>query len=137
VETAPASLEQEERNSVRVASRIARVARITRSVASSVRAPTVRCTLPFLEQRYPRFEGSDLLGLYIIIYALLPQPIRVGVPSNGPLFGLSGFEWSDDKVVELGHDVNRKKFDPDLDLLGTLGTKGGCIGDRREDLENK
>jgi len=82
--------------------------------------PVVRCGV-LLEQRYPRFEGSNLLSLHILVHTLSLQPTRAGALSGARSFGLSGFEWSDDKVVELGQDVGRKKVDLEFDLLSALG----------------
>jgi len=88
-------------------------------------------SVPFLEQRYPRLEGSNLLSLYTAV-SLSLHPTRAGAPSSAPSFGLSGFEWPNDK---LGQGVGRK-FDLQFDLLGAPGTRKVSVSNRREDLEN-
>jgi len=89
---------------------------------------------PFLEQHHPCFEGSNLLGLYIIVYAPSLQPTRAGAPSSVCSVGLSGFEWPNHKVVKLGQGVGRKMVDLEFDL-GALGTGRVYISHRCEDLE--
>ena len=64
-----------------------------------------------LKQGHPRFEGSDLLGFHVLVHALSLQPARASTfPSTRP-FGLSGFERSDDEIVQLRQDVSRKEVD--------------------------
>jgi len=58
---------------------------------------------------------------------LLENPTRSGAFSGMRLFGLSGFEWSDDKVVAFGQDICRQKVDLKLDLLGVLGIRRADI----------
>ena len=87
----------------------------------------VRCPGVLLKQRYPRFEGPNLLSLHILVHALSLQPTGTGALSSTRSFGLSGFEWTDDKVVKLGQDVCRQEINLELDLLGTLGMKRAHI----------
>jgi hypothetical protein len=115
--------------SLRVAAGVARVARITRSITSTVRSSsavtsvTVACcggTL--LEQRNPRFESFDLLSLHVFVHALSFQPARPSAFTSPWSFWLSGFERSNDKVVKLYQHIGRKKVDLELDLFGALQT---------------
>ena len=73
-----------------------------------------------LEQRYPRFKGSNLLSFDILVHALSLQPTRARTFSSTCSFGLSGFEWSDNEVVKLGQDICWKKVDLQFNLLGAL-----------------
>jgi len=73
-----------------------------------------------LEQRYPRFKGSNLLGFNIFVHALSLQPARARTFSSTRSFGLGSFEWSDDEVVEFGQDIRWQKVDLEFNLLGAL-----------------
>ena len=73
-----------------------------------------------LEQRYPRFKGSNLLGLNILVHALSLQTARARTFSSARSFGLGSFEWSDDEVVEFGQDIRWQKVDLEFNLLGAL-----------------
>ena len=109
----------------------------TRAPTPWLAPPLFAARAPFLEQRHPCFEGSNLLGHYIIVYAPSLQPTRAGAPSSARSFGLSGFEWLNDGVVKFGQDVGRKRVDLEFDLLGALGTGRVYISNWREDLEIK
>ena len=54
-----------------------------------------------LEQRHPRFEGSDL-SLHVLVHAISLQPARASTFSGTRPFGLSSLERSYDGIVELG-----------------------------------
>ena len=73
-----------------------------------------------LEQRYPCFKCSDLLGFDVFVHALSLQPARTRTFSSTRPFGLGSFEWSDDEVVKLGQDVRWKQVDLELNLLSAL-----------------
>lgn len=73
-----------------------------------------------LEQRNPRFKGSNLLGLNILVHALSLQTARARTFSSARSFGLGSFEWSDDEVVEFGQDIRWQKVDLEFNLLGAL-----------------
>ena len=85
-----------------------------------------RCGGALLEQRDPRFQGSDLLGLHILIHALSFQPTRSGAFASARSFWLGGFERSDDEVIELYQHVGWKEVDLELDLFGALQTEVGA-----------
>ena len=124
-----ASLERKS-NSLRIASGIARVARITRPVAPSSIRPSgsmttiavVRCGSTLLKQGHPRFKGSDLLSLYILVHALSLQSARPRTFTSTRSFGLGSLEWSNYEVVKLGQDVGWKKVNLQFNLLSTLKT---------------
>ena len=121
-------------NSLRVASGVARVAGITRPIPSSSVRPSSSMTGvaiarrggALLEQRDPRFQGSDLLGFHILIHALSFQSTRSGAFASARSLWLSGLERSDDKVVKLYQYIGWKEVDLELDLFGALQMEVGA-----------
>ena len=80
----------------------------------------VRCGITLLEQDNPRFEGSYLLDLYILVHTLSFKPTRPCAFASSRSFGSGGFEWSDNKVVELDQNIRWEEVDLEFNLLNAL-----------------
>ena len=87
------------------------------------RIVVVRCGSTILEQRHPRFEGSELLCIDILVRDLSLRPTGIRTFAGTRSFGLGSLRWSDDEVVKFCQDVHRKKVDLEFNLLGALRIK--------------